>query len=287
MLKPFEDKIAYEFGSVDNPTALFATIKKHNIDKIVHAATIVNPPLLQEQPMLAFRINAGGILYSLEAARIFDIKRIVAMSSIGVYTSKQYEPMDENHPILLSNEGPAVGAYGAAKIALEAFCWSHHKAHGTDFIALRPSAVYGLGMRHPIFIKPMVENSVRKEPTRLQTGREFPRDYTYVKDVALAIQLALEVDSSKLKDRIFLIATGKKLIKAGEIAEIIMKLIQGAEIEIGPGFSEAEKLELSLRGVISIERAKKQLGFKPQYNQIEGLKDYIAMYREYLNSKKS
>jgi nucleoside-diphosphate-sugar epimerase len=61
LLKPFEDKIKYEFGSVDNPTALFIAIKKHDIEKIVHAATIVNPPLLQEQPLLAFRIKCWRI----------------------------------------------------------------------------------------------------------------------------------------------------------------------------------------------------------------------------------
>jgi len=54
----------------------------------------------------------------------------------------------------------------------------YRQSFGLDFIILRPSATYGFGMRWPIFIKPMVENSVRGLPVRFETGSEVPRDYT-------------------------------------------------------------------------------------------------------------
>ena len=86
---------------------------------------------------------------------------------------------------------------------------------------LRPSAVYGFGMRHPIFIKPMVENAVRGRATTFANGREFPRDYTHVGDVAQMTLRALDVPADRVRDRIFYAATGQPLRTAGELAEIL------------------------------------------------------------------
>ena len=62
--------------------------------------------------------------------------------------------------------GPWAGFYGASKIASEAFCFAYREVFGVDFVVIRPSAVYGFGMKVPMLLKPMVENSVRGKPTR-------------------------------------------------------------------------------------------------------------------------
>ena len=152
-----------------------------------------------------------------------------------------------------------------------------------DFIVLRPSAVYGFGMRYPIYIKPMVENSVRGLPTRFERGREFPRDYTHAADVAQAAVKAAHVDADKVVDRVFFVATGLPLVTAGEVADVVKRLIPGADIEIGSGLSEADLIEIRYRGVMSINNAKEQLGYAPQFAEIEnGVADYIKWYRQYL-----
>ena len=68
---------------------------------------------------------------------------------------------------------------------------------------LRPSAVYGFGMRHPIFVKPMVEDAVRGRPTRFANGREFPRDFTHVADVAQLTVRAVDAPAEGVRDRLF------------------------------------------------------------------------------------
>jgi nucleoside-diphosphate-sugar epimerase len=232
--------------------------------------------------MMAYRVNLGGTINVLEAARLNGLERVVYISSIGTLTAKKYEPLDEEHPVLLPNEGPGGGAYGAAKVASECFCWSYYEGHGVDFVALRLSAVYGLSMQYPIYIKPMVENAVKGVPTKFRSGGDLPRDYTYVKDVANVVFLALNVDKAKLKDRIFLIGTGGKLVTPKELVGIIKEFIPNAEIEIGPGVEEWDKHEIRYRGVINIKRAKEQLGYEPQYDIRRGVKDYIDSYRAYL-----
>lgn len=283
MLRPVGDQIQFASGGVENWGDLVAAVRAHQPDGIVHTAAVVNTVLLAKRPSLAMTINTGGTFNVLEVARLFGIKRVVCFSSIGVLPSVQYQPIDVNHPVFLATEGPGSSFYGAAKVASEAFCWAYHQSFGVDFITLRPSAVYGFGMQWPLFIKPMVENSVRGLPTRFEKGREFPRDYTHASDVAQLVVKAVDIPANKVHDRVFYAATGRPLVTAGKLAEIIRKLILGADIEIGSGLSEADMLEIRYRGVLSVENAREQLGYEPEFGDIEkGVTNYIQAYRKYL-----
>ena len=282
-LRPVADHIRFASGGVEHWGDLVAAVKAHQPDAVIHTAAVVNTVLLAKRPSLAMTINTGGTFNVLEAARLFGIKRVVYFSSIGVLPGIQYQPVDVNHPVFLATEGPGSSFYGATKVASEAFCWAYHQSFGVDFITLRPSAVYGFGMQWPIFIKPLVENSVRGLPTRFEKGREFPRDYTHASDVAQLAVKAVDIPADKVRDRVFYAATGRPLVTAGELAEIIKKLIPGADIEIGSGLSEADMLEIRYRGVLSIENARQQLGYEPEFGDIEkGVANYIELYRRHL-----
>jgi nucleoside-diphosphate-sugar epimerase len=282
-LRPVADAVQFVPGGVDSWGDLVAAIQAHKPDAIIHIAAVVNLPLLNGRPGLARSINFGGTFNVLEAVRLFGIQRVVYFSSIAVLPGIQYEPVDVAHPVFLGTEGPGGGFYAAAKVASEAFCWAYHQAFGVDFVVLRPSAVYGFGMRYPIYIKPMVENAVRGLPTRFERGKEFPRDYTHAADVAQAAVKALDVPADQVKDRTFYVATGKPLVTAGEIADVVKKLIPGADIEIGSGLSEADMIEIRYRGVLSIDNARQQIGYEPEFADIEkGVANYIKLYRQYL-----
>ena len=98
----------------------------------------------------------------LEAARRTGVRRVVDISSIGVLPAIQYQPIDAAHPILLPDQGPGRGAYGAAKAAGELFGFAYRQAYGLDIRIVRPSAVYGLGMQwHSAnYMKEFVEPAV-------------------------------------------------------------------------------------------------------------------------------
>lgn len=281
-LDDVKDQVTFERGGVDDLPSLLSVVKKHGVEKIVHMAAIVDPVTCHVNPGITYRINLGGTINVLEIARIMGLKRVVYLSSIGVYTTKKYEPIDENHPVLQSNEGPASTAYGASKIGSEAFCWAYRETFNVDFVVLRPSAAYGLGMKVENLIKPLVECAVRGERLELEHGRDYPRDYTYVKDIAKAIQLAVEVDRSRLKDRVFLVSTGHKLSTPGQVSEIIKEFIPTSQIRIGPGLEGFDEREILFRGVLDISRARSQLGFEPEFDIRKGTRDYMEMYRLYL-----
>jgi nucleoside-diphosphate-sugar epimerase len=147
---------------------------------------------------------------------------------------------------------------------------------------IRPSAMYGFGMQWPMFIKPIVENSVAGMPTRFESGREFPRDYTHVKDVAQLVRLCLEVPADRVRDRCFYGATGREPVTPGHVAEIVRELIPAADIEIGDGLSPLEAWDAATRGRYDIGPAKEQLGYDPRLaDPRAGIADYIRDLRRY------
>jgi nucleoside-diphosphate-sugar epimerase len=267
-------------GGANDWSQVIACLREFDATDIVHLGAIGDPAPLHRNPQLALTVNLQGTVNVLEAARLFELQRVVYFSSIGVLPAVQYEPIDAAHPVLLPGEGPGSGAYGASKVAGEAFCFAYRKSYGVDFAVVRPSAVYGLGMRHPIFVKPMVEGSVRGEPVRLPNGGSFPRDYTYVGDLAsLTVALA---EAGELETRIFYGATGRPLVTGRELAAAVSRVVDGADIEIEDALTPEDELELRGRGVLSVEANERELGWCPRYALEDGLRAYADDYRRYL-----
>jgi len=277
------DQVTVEEGSIDDWSRVLHVVNEHRPVDVVHLATITHPVFLFTNPMPGVRVNFEGTINVLEAARIFEIRRIVYFSSIGVLPAKQYEPIDAGHPIFLARDAVPTGVYGASKIASEAFCFAYNQAFGTDFRTVRPSAVYGFGMQWPIFVKPMVEGAVRGETVTFESGGPFPRDYTHASDLASLAVACLDAPDDA--DRIFYGATGEPLVTAGEVARIVMELVPGSRIEIPDVLTEADQMELPYRGLLSIESNRRQLGWEPRFKNIrDGLADYIERYRAFLEA---
>jgi len=284
LLGPSAEEVTVEEGSVDDWVRLLHVVKRHRPVDVVHLATITNPVYLFTNPMPGVRVNFLGTIHVLEAARLYELRRVVYFSSIGVLPARQYEPIDPAHPIFLAREAVPTGVYGASKIAGEAFCFAYNQAFGTDFRTIRPSAVYGFGMQWPIFVKPMVEGAVRGEVVTFESGGPFPRDYTHASDVASLAVACLDAPDGA--DRVFYGATGQPLVTAAEVARIVMELVPGSRIEIPDVLSEADQMELPYRGRLSIENARHQLGWEPRFPDIrDGLADYVERYRAFLAAR--
>jgi nucleoside-diphosphate-sugar epimerase len=250
---------------------------------VVHSASNVEVVELFRNPYLAFQANVAGTVNVLEAARRSGVRRMVDISSIGVLPAAQYQPIDAAHPILLPDQGPGSGAYGAAKAAGELFAFAYRQAYGLDIRIVRPSAVYGLGMQwHSAnYMKEFVEPAVRGEKVRVASGGRLPRDYTHVLDVASLTVRVVQCDDSA--DRIFYAATGGPLVTAAQAARIVSELVPGSDIDIADVMTPDDQAEASFRGVISIASARAQLGWAPRYLSLrEGIQQYVQAYRSFL-----
>ena len=284
VLGSYAERVTFDQGSIDSWPRLFEVVQRRRPRQIVHIGAIVDPLYLFTQPATALRVNVEGTINVLECSRLLGVERVIYFSSIGVLPAVQYQPIDAAHPIILPNAGPASGAYGAGKVAGEAFCFAYQQAFGLDFRTIRPSAAYGFGMQwHSAnYMKQFVEPAVRGEQVRVQSGGPLPRDYTHVRDIA-SLAAAL-LDAPTTADRVFYAATGEPLVTATEVAQIVSELVPGADIAIGDTLSDDDQIELGFRGVLSIENAQQQLGWQPAYRSVrDGVAEYVSTYRQFLN----
>ena len=275
-----------EMGSVEDLDGLVEVFGRVKPKVVVHCASNVEVANLYRDPYLAFTANAGGTVKVLEAARRTGVERVVDMSSIGVLPANQYQPIDAAHPIILARSGPGSGAYGAAKASGELFAFAFQQAFGLDVRIVRPSAVYGFGMRwHSAnYMKQFVEPAVRGEPVKVASGGSLPRDYTHVIDVAsLTVKV---VDCPDDADRVYFAATGRPLVTAAQAAKLVAELVPGSSIEISDAMTPDDEVEASFRGVLSIENARTQLRWEPRYGSLRaGISEYIATYRSFLEAE--
>jgi len=285
LLEPVKDRIRFIKLDTADLAGILRAARDHQAVSIIHTAAIVDPALILSEPLYSMKSMLDGTLNVLETARILNMERIIYLSSLAVYTAAEYEPMDEDHPVHKSDQAPSLATYSSSKLASESIGMSYWGLYGLDFIVLRLSAVYGFGMRYPMYVKPMVENSVIGTPTWFEEGGDMKRDYTYVKDVVAGTLLALDC-TRPLEHRIFNLSTGIPLVKASEAAKVVKESVPDASIEIGAGLNELEKNEVK-RGQLSIEKARKELGFEPRFSLSDGIKDYIEAFRQYVEGTKS
>lgn len=278
------DTIPLEIGSIADQARVLDIFRVHRPDEVVHAGMILDPAYLATNRSTAFQVNVGGVLNLVEAMIAFGVPRLINFSSIGVLPRVLYQPIDGNHPILLADAGPGTDFYGATKAAAETMLFAYHQALGFDFRTIRPSAVYGVGMNQYVGpIKAMVENSVRGEPAHFEFGGAHPRPYTHVRDI-VGLVLAM-LDAPDDADRIFYGSTGGPMVTTSEAAQFVRELLPGADIEIGEELSEAEKPVVALRGELSVENARAQLGWEPRYGAIrDGIAQYIEQYRAFVDA---
>ena len=276
------DRLTFIAGSIGNLPELLATVERIKPSAIVHLASNVDVPALLHDPFLAFQENLTGTINVFEAARLFDIGRVIYFSSIGVLPPIRYQPIDTNHPLILARHGPGTGSYGAAKASGELFSFAYSQAYDLDVRIIRPSAVYGFGMpwHSANNMKQLVEPAVRGETAELSSGGTIARDYTHVQDVADLTVAVLNAGSDI--DRLFYAATGQPLVTAAGVAEIIRDLLPDASIRVSDALSPLDEMEASFRGVLSISNAQQQLGWTPKYSLRDGISEYISRYREFL-----
>lgn len=279
---PYKRQITYVRGQILDAVGLMRCVQQQRIERIFHAAALYDPPYSLDEPAITFQVNINGTINVMEAARLFDVQRVVLSSSIAVYAPKQYEPINEVHPMQLPTAGNPLGPYGASKAAAEIVGMSYYSTNHVDVIALRNSAIYGYCMRYPMYIKPMIENSVRGLSTRFPTGGDMCRDYTHVKDITQAVIRALDASSSTLTQRIFNVGSGA-VHSAAQVAEAVRTILPRADIQIGAGLSEMEQSDMQARGILDLTAIRQQLKYEAQFPLEVGIRDYIEMYKANLN----
>jgi len=272
-------------GSVDDIDALLHACQRADVDAIVHTAGRVGFAASLQDPVGFYHTNVIGTANVCEAARQLGVKKLILISSNTVYHAENVRnKLRETDAVVSVTTGNPNGHYGASKLAAEAVALAYGEFHGLDVLALRVPAIYGFGMRIPLYIKPMVENAVLGKSTRFASGGPMTRDYTHVRDCCQAVALALSGECRAAGgQRVFNVAAGR-LASAAQIAAIVRREIPGADIEIGDTLTPAEAANMRYRHAHDTQAIQNLLGWQSAWPLQAGIRDYISCFRAWLDA---
>ena len=120
----------------------------------------------------------------LETLRDVPVRKIVYTSSSSVYGDA------ESYPTVETARPRPVSPYGVTKLAAEHLCELYRANFGTPTASLRLFTVYGPGQRPDMAFSRLIEAALRGDSFPLYGDGRQTRDFTYVGDVAEALQAA-------------------------------------------------------------------------------------------------
>jgi len=251
-----------------------AIVRKHKVTGIVHLAV---PGLGALTPAEDYRVNVIGFLNVLEAARLFDVRRVSLASSVAVYASLAEGPFREETRVPIHSGNPTE----TFKKALEILGMHFASRTAVEVIALRIGTPFG-PLYHSLAAPTsrIVHAAAKGLPANFsgaRGGAPHQEDDTgafYVKDCATAIQLLQMADS--LPDRIFNISSERPL-QYREFVDVVKRIVPSAQVDLPPGRGPRYRPNAYL----DITRLKQAVGYKPQYTIERAVAEYIEWLRKY------
>lgn len=273
-IEPFEKNERFTFikGDIRDLDTCMDACK--GVDYVLNQAAWGSVPRSIEMPLLYEEINIRGTLNMMEAARQNGVKKFVYASSSSVYG---------DHPVLPKKEGAEgklLSPYALTKRVDEEYGRLYKVLYGLDTYGLRYFNVFGRRQNPegayaaviPKFIKQLLNDEV---PTINGDGKQS-RDFTYVENVVEA-NLKACLASSEAAGEAFNIGAGGREYLIDVYHALCEALGKNIEPKFGPG--RAGDIRDSNA---DISKARKFLGYDPEYDFAKGVALAIDWYKENL-----
>jgi nucleoside-diphosphate-sugar epimerase len=232
---------------------------------VVHLAAIAHAGRSNKDPMSTFGHSLRTLENSLDWARDYA-EHFVYFSSSMVYGNFQKPTVTEDEPC------DPVGIYGALKFAGEKIVNAYNQVFDLDYTIVRPSALYGPGCVSRRVSQIFIESALVGSKLRVDGDGDERLDFSYVADVVDGVVAAIANPASR--NEIFNITAGRSRSLADLIA-----LVQDHFPEVEVEFVERDALR-PYRGTLSIDKARRLIGYEPSTTLEDGLDRYVAWYRD-------
>ncbi|MBQ9886573.1 MAG: SDR family oxidoreductase [Lachnospiraceae bacterium] len=270
----FIDNPNYEFikGDIkDLDTCMKAC---EGVDYVLNQAAWGSVPRSIEMPLFYCANNIQGTLNMLEAARQKGVKKFVYASSSSVYGDEPNLPKTEGR------EGNLLSPYAVSKRCDEEWAKQYTKHYGLDTYGMRYFNVFGRRQDPngayaaviPKFIKQLIDGDV---PTINGDGRQS-RDFTYIENVIEA-NLKACLAPHEAAGQAFNIAYGGREY----LLDIYYGLTKALNLDVEPNFGPDRAGDIKHSNA-DISKAKRSLGYDPDWSFDRGIKAAIEWYKENL-----
>jgi CDP-glucose 4,6-dehydratase len=264
-------------GSVADYPLVKKIIAKHRIEVIFHIAAEAIVGRSLKDPVNTFHANIEGTWNILEACRQLGIvEAIVVASSDKAYGSHKILPYKEDAPLI--GDHP----YDVSKSCADLIAYTYYHTYNVPVAVTRCGNIYGPGDFNYSRILPDAMRCMHYGRTLLiRSDGKFTRDYVYVDDIVNGyILLGEKLKKLKLAGEAFNISDENpisvlkllKLLSTISGKKLNYKILNQARYEIKDQYLASGK-------------ARKILGWKPEYTLEQGLAGAVEWYSQYYTNK--
>ncbi|MFT4576185.1 MAG: UDP-N-acetylglucosamine 4-epimerase [Polaribacter sp.] len=247
------------------------------VDFVLHQAGLGSVPRSINDPITSNDVNVGGFLNMLVACRDANVKRFVYAASSSTYGDSESMPKVED--II----GKPLSPYAVTKYVNELYADVFSKTYGLETIGLRYFNVFGRRQDpngdYAAVIPKFVSQLMKGESPVINGDGNFSRDFTYIDNVIQANLLSLVSTDKKAINTVYNVAFGDRNTLNDLMTYLKMYLSEFdpkiADIEVIYGANRVGDIPHSHA---SIEKAKKNLNYNPQFSLQAGLKEAVKWY---------
>lgn len=271
------EKINLVRGDIVNPGLIERTLGEYEAQTVFHLAAQTIVPIANRNPLSTFESNIKGTWCLLEACRRSPlVEQVVLASSDKAYGEHESLPYREEMP--LQGDYP----YDVSKSCADLIAQSYYSSYGLPVAITRCANFFGGGdLNWNRLVPGTIRAVLRGENPVIRSDGKFVRDYLYIEDGALAYMMLAEkmAKDVKLHGQAFNISNEVQLTVL-ELVELILK-VMGSSLK--PEVRSEASNEIRHQ-YLSVEKARRFLGWTPQYDLEEALRLTVEWYRGFLES---
>ncbi len=248
------------------------------IDYVLHQAALGSVPRSIEDPLTTNENNISGFLNMLIAARNAKVKRFVYAASSSTYG---------DHPSLPKREdtiGKPLSPYAVTKFVNELYADVFAKTYDFKTIGLRYFNIFGQRQdpngAYAAVIPKWFAGLINNETVYINGDGETSRDFCFIENCVQANLLAATVQDNEATNQVYNVAFGERT-NLNELYNHIKNRVVDASYEstIGakPHYRDFRAGDV-LHSLADISKAKKCLGYEPQYSVKKGLDKAAKWY---------
>jgi len=267
------DRARFIEGNLSDQKKLSETFQANSIDAVMHFAADCLVGESVQNPVKYFNNNVRNGIKLIEITEQFNVRKFVFSSSAAVYGEPKEVPISEEHPCAPTNP------YGETKWIFERILQAFHDAGKLDFVSLRyfnaagadPEGELGEDHSPETHLIPLVIKSASDGSSVPVYGTDYDtpdgtciRDYIHVTDLARAHILALQRLDREQKSAIYNLGNGNGY-SVREVIETVKKVTGRHVASVDSPRRPGDPARL----VASSEKIRKQLGWNPEYPDLE------------------
>jgi threonine 3-dehydrogenase len=277
LLEDVKDKVKVVRGDLGNFSHVLSVVKESKPRVIYHLGGMLSVPS-DADPQAAFRANAMGTFHVLEAARLFDVEKVLFSSTLATYGLNIREGKIDDFTL----QRPEL-FYGCTKVFCELMGLFYRRKYGLDYRGVRYPSIVGPGVKTPGIVQYnawVIEECAKGRPYTVYVRPDTRCPIMYYKDAARAIVMLGDAPRESIQMVNYVVAGPTPAASAQELVDMVRAKIPGAKIDFKVD-EEKQKIIDKLVLPVDDSLARKEWGWYPEYDQERIVEDFLEELRNH------